>query len=125
MSFTLAEFALIPLPLRLDILGDSMPRAEAKVIQLKNVKPAIIRGGARPSRVQLAYLQRGIDQPGGKLPLFDEDGQRISDRTVRSCIEQGWAEPWFNNPLKPDWLVCKLTDLGRALIESDKTRSAS
>ena len=102
-----------------------MPKAEAKVIQLKEVKPATIRGGARPSRVQMAYLLRGLDQPGGKLPLFDEEGQRISDRTVRSCIEQGWAEPWFNNPLKPDWLVCKLTDLGRAQIDAEKTRSAS
>ena len=102
-----------------------MPKAEAKVIQLKEVKPATIRGGARPSRVQMAYLLRGVDQPGGKLPLFDEEGQRISDRTVRSCIEQGWAEPWFNNPLNPDWLVCKLTDLGRAQIELENTRSAS
>ena len=44
--------------------------------------------------------------------------QRISERTVRSCIEQGWAEPWFTNPLKPDWLVCKLTDEGRTAVGS-------
>ena len=69
-------------------------------------------GGHRPSKAQLAYLRRGLDQPGGKLPLFDAYGQRINDRTVQSCIDQGWAEPWFNNPLKPDWLVCKLTDAG-------------
>lgn len=67
----------------------------------------------------MAYLRRGLAQPGGKLPLFDGEGQRISDRTVRSCIEQGWAEPWFNNPLKPDWLVCKLTDNGRKLAAPD------
>ena len=92
-----------------------MSARQAKVIQLKDVKPAQQRGGARPSKAQMVYLQRGLEQPGGKLPLFDGDGQRISDRTVRSCIEQGWAAPWFNNPLKPDWLVCKLTDSGRAL----------
>ncbi len=70
----------------------------------------------RPTPVQLHWLTRGVDQPGGKLPLFDEWGQRINERTIRSCIEQGWAEPWFTNPLKPDWLVCKLTDSGRVLV---------
>ncbi|MBO6838643.1 MAG: hypothetical protein JJ878_18845 [Alphaproteobacteria bacterium] len=65
-------------------------------------------------------MRRGLRQPGGKLPLFDNEGQRISDRTVRSCIEQGWAEPWFNNPLKPDWLVCKLTESGRDLATPDQ-----
>ena len=71
---------------------------------------------AKPTAVQRAYLLRGLDQPGGKLPLFDERGQRYAERTVRACLEQGWAEPWFANPLKPDWLVCKLTDEGRALV---------
>ena len=77
-----------------------------------------IRSGVRhrPSTQQFHWLERGLDQPGGKLPLFDEWGQRISERTVKSCIEQGWAEPWFTNPLKPDWLVCKLTDAGRAAL---------
>lgn len=69
-----------------------------------------------PSPVQRAYLRRGLDQPGGKLPLFDAHGQQIDPRTIRACIEQGWAEPWFANPLKPDWLVCKLTPAGRAAV---------
>ena len=43
----------------------------------------------------------GLDQPGGKLPLFDRDGQRVDARTVQTCIDHGWAEPWFANPLKP------------------------
>lgn len=67
-----------------------------------------------PTPTQRSWLHRGVDQPGGKLPLFDEFGQHIDPRTVRACIEQGWAEPWYPNPLKPDWLVCKLTPLGRA-----------
>ena len=71
----------------------------------------------RPTPAQRAYLQRGLGQPGGKLPLFDENGQRYNSRTIRSCIEQGWAERWFDNPIKPDWLVCKLTAAGRALFE--------
>ena len=73
--------------------------------------------GLRPSEAQRAYLTRGLSQPGGKLPLFDEEGQRYSDRTVRSCRERGWAEPWFENPIKPDWTVCRLTEAGRAVLE--------
>ena len=69
-----------------------------------------------PTAQQREWLRRGLGQPGGKLPLFDQWGQRISERTVRSCIDQGWAEPWFSNPLKPDWLVCKLTDAGRSAV---------
>ena len=72
---------------------------------------------SRPSAAQLGWLKRGLKQPGGKLPLFDEWGQRINEQTIRSCIAQGWAEPWFANPLKPDWLVCKLTDAGRSMLE--------
>src|SRR3546814_5152015 len=64
----------------------------------------------RPPATQLAWLSRGLAQAGGKLPLFDRYGQRHDIRTIRSCIEQGWAEPWFKNPIKPDWLVCRLTD---------------
>lgn len=71
---------------------------------------------SRPTASQRLWLKRGLDQAGGKLPLFDTAGQRVSERTVRSCIEKGWAEPWFANPLKPDWLICKLTAEGRALF---------
>ena len=70
----------------------------------------------KPSSVQITWLKRGLEQPGGKLPLFDGNGQRIDPRTIRSCIENGWAEPWFHNPIKPDWLVCKLTPAGRAML---------
>lgn len=72
----------------------------------------------RPTVTQLAWLSRGLEQAGGKLPLFDRYGQRYDVRTIRSCIEQGWAEPWFKNPIKPDWLVCRLTEEGRALAEA-------
>jgi hypothetical protein len=70
-------------------------------------------GRARPTPAQKAWLTRGLGQPGGKLPLFDEQGQHYPQRTIRSCISQGWAEPWFDNPLKPDWMVCRLTEAGR------------
>lgn len=67
-----------------------------------------------PTTAQRAWLRRGLEQPGGKLPLFDTEGQQVCERTVRACIDKGWAEPWFSNPLKPDWIVCKLTDAGRS-----------
>jgi hypothetical protein len=75
-------------------------------------------GGSVPSLPELFYLRRGLGQPGGKLPLFDLDGQAIAPEVVGACLERGWAEPWFNNPLKPDWLVCKLTAAGRQVAAS-------
>ncbi len=75
---------------------------------------------SRPSRAQRAWLSRGLGQPGGKLPLFDLNGRRVSPRTVGSCLKQGWAEPWFANPLKPDWQICKLTDAGRNMLAAAK-----
>ena len=71
---------------------------------------------ARPTPVQSAWLKRGLAQPGDKLPLFDDLGQHYNPRTIRSCVDQGWAEPWIGNPLKPDWLVCKLTAAGRRAV---------
>ena len=68
-----------------------------------------------PTLPELLYLRRGVTQAGGKLPLFDLDGQAVAAAIVRRCLARGWAEPWFSNPLKPDWLVCKLTEVGRRL----------
>jgi hypothetical protein len=74
--------------------------------------------GPGPSMIEVLYLRRGLTQAGGKLPLFDLDGQEIDAAVVRRCLDRGWAEPWFNNPLKPDWLVCKLTEAGRRVAEA-------
>lgn len=71
----------------------------------------------RPTPSQAAWLRRGLDQPGGKLPLFDEHGQRVRQALVRACLSNGWVERWFNNPLKPDWLVCRLTERGRQTLQ--------
>lgn len=82
---------------------------------------------SQPTDAQRRYLGRGVGQPGGKLPLFDRNGQQIDRKTVESCLERGWAEPWFSNPLKPDWLVCRLTPSGRAALErgdADPTAAA-
>ena len=71
---------------------------------------------SRPSAAQRRYLETGLAEPGGKLPLFDAVGREIGAATVRACIREGWAEPWFANPTKPEWLVCKLTHRGRAAL---------
>jgi hypothetical protein len=73
----------------------------------------------RMTQAQRAWLLRGLDQPGGKLPLFDVDGKRVNPRTIKSCIDQGWAEPWYANPTKPDWLVCKLTSSGLEALDAE------
>jgi hypothetical protein len=79
----------------------------------------IVRLEMRPTHAQRRYLLRGLGQPGGKLPLFDDNGQRVAAETVRACVKAGWAEPWYRNPIKPDWLVCKLTDIGRAILRAN------
>lgn len=70
----------------------------------------------RLSAEEIAYLTMGLRQPGGKLPLFDDIGQEISASTIKSCVKKGLAERWFANPLKPEWLVCRLTEMGRDAI---------
>ncbi|MGF1610295.1 MAG: hypothetical protein ACFCUQ_12925 [Kiloniellales bacterium] len=79
----------------------------------------------RPTAAQRAYLRRGVNQPGWKLPLFDEQGQKYSTRTIRSCIEQGWAEAWFKNSLKPDWTVCRLTRAGYSAVRKARAQAPS
>lgn len=77
-----------------------------------------VLGSDLPSIYEMLYLRRGLSQAGGKLPLFDMDGQTVDVAIVKRCLSQGWAEPWFSNPLKPDWLVCKLTPEGRRIAAS-------
>jgi hypothetical protein len=70
----------------------------------------------RPSLPQKRYLERGLKQAGGKLPLFDLDGREIPRKTVEACIAHGWAEAWTSNPIKPEWLVCRLTAAGYRVL---------
>jgi len=96
-----------------------MSNADASTAVSVDPDAASEKGDAKrapqPNETQLRWLQRGLEQAGGKLPLFDRIGQKVNEQTVRSCIRHGWAEPWFNNPIKPDWLVCRLTDTGRSI----------
>ncbi len=74
------------------------------------------KAAVRPTAPQRRYLERGLDQPGGKLPLFDRDGREVPRKTIESCIAHGWAEAWARNPIKPDWLVCRLTPAGYQVL---------
>lgn len=89
--------------------------AHLKVVVDRDDAKDSVQAASAPSRAQRSWLRRGLEQPGGKLPLFDKNGKRIDARTIRRCLEAGWAEPWFSNPIKPDWLVCKLTEDGRRI----------
>ncbi|HEV2955643.1 MAG TPA: hypothetical protein VGX95_05965 [Xanthobacteraceae bacterium] len=73
-------------------------------------------GPARPTEAQRRYLERGLAEAGGKLPLFDRDGRQVPRKTVQACIAHGWAAPWTANPIKPDWVVCKLTPAGYRVL---------
>ena len=88
----------------------------------QSLKSRTVSGKLRPTAAQKRYLKLGQGQPGGKLPLFDSNGQRISPRTIRACVDAGWAEPWARNPIEPNWLVCKLTHEGADIVSSGATR---
>ena len=73
-----------------------------------------------PSAAQRRYLERGLREAGGKLPLFDEAGREIPRRTIEACVAHGWAELWGANPVKPDWLVCRLTEAGYRVLGHER-----
>src|SRR5437879_12172801 len=75
-----------------------------------------IAAGVRPTEAQRRYLERGLTQAGGKLPLFDRDGREVPKKTIESCLVHGWAAPWANNPIKPDWVVRRLTHSGYGVL---------
>jgi len=80
--------------------------------------------GIRPTEAQHRYLARGLAQAGGKLPLFDKDGREVPKRTVESCLAHGWAERWSHNPVKPEWLVCRLTAAGYLALGAQPPNTA-
>ena len=78
-----------------------------------------IAADMRPTVGQRRYLARGLTEPGGKLPLFDLEGREVAKNTVESCVARGWASPWVQNPIKPAWLVCRLTPAGYRVLGGD------
>ncbi|MDE1931243.1 MAG: hypothetical protein KGI43_06755 [Alphaproteobacteria bacterium] len=90
---------------------------------LKPVPPAKPLRPPSPSANQRAWLQRGLTEPGGKLPLFDAKGREIDHRTIQACLDAGWAEPWFANPLNPAMQICRLTEKGRTAAEGRRAKT--
>jgi hypothetical protein len=43
----------------------------------------------KPTPFQRRWLRRGLDQVGGKVPLFVEYGRQVGERTVKSRINKG------------------------------------
>lgn len=87
---------------------------------MRAILPALASVPVSPlSDEQKRWLQAGLSQPGGKLPLHDDKGVRISAQTIRSCVQAGLAEPWCVNPIHSDTMVCRLTPSGRALVSKD------
>src|SRR3954453_22994626 len=72
-------------------------------------RPAAAR---RPTQAQWRYLERGLTQAGGKLPLFDRNGREVSRKTIESCIAQGWPPAWWPTPTKPYGVVARLLEGG-------------
>lgn len=94
-----------------NVNGIGKPRSGVKhMSRVKNTAAAL-------SAEEKTYLSMGLMQAGGKLPLFDTSGQEIRRAIIQSCLKKGYAETWFANPLKPDWLVCRLTEEGRKLAQ--------
>jgi len=76
-----------------------------------------VSGGAG-KHAALRFLQNGLRAPGGKLPLFDDEGQRIDTDLLRFCLDSGLAETWFVGEAGPDMPVYRLTDKGCAALGS-------
>src|SRR5260370_27741139 len=87
-----------PLTMSTAVLIDTKPSNE-------NASTVETQGELKPSTAQRAWLLRGLNQPGGKLPLFDESGQRISPRTIPSSLDQCWSQPGVAKPTQPYLLL--------------------
>lgn len=68
------------------------------------------------SAAQRAYLKRGVGQPGGRLPLFDWSGQKVSTSTVQACVRRGWAERVTSSP-QAQLPHYRLTESGSDLLD--------
>ena len=69
------------------------------------------------------WLRGGEDRNDGRLALFDQFGEPIDKKVVKSAIASGLAEPWFANPMRPQWTVCRLTKKGQDFLSRPaKTR---
>lgn len=64
-----------------------------------------------------SWLRAGADRQDGRLALFDQFGEPIEKKIVRTAIVSGLAEHWFASPMRPQWTVCRLTQKGRTYLD--------
>src|ERR1700736_328230 len=74
-------------------------------IEPMSEEPEEIAATLRPTEPQRRYLERGLAEPGGKLPLFDRDGREVVSRTTQACI------PWLGGALDPQSDQARLAGL--------------
>lgn len=74
---------------------------------------------------QREWLQAGLNQAGGKLPLYKTSGERFPSSLISSCVQAGLAEPWALNPLRNQWQVCRLTEVGKTALLQTKTEDST
>ncbi len=72
--------------------------------------------GVAHKSAALRFLKSGLRSPGGKLPLFDEEGQRVDGDLMRYCVESGLAETWFVESRQPDLPIYRITEKGCAAL---------
>ncbi len=85
-----------------------------RVTQSQLVPPS-----SAPTEEQRRWLRSGLHQPGGKLPLYDAEGGRVSALLIEACLQAGWAEPWVPGPTLAKVRICRLTATGKASLEGD------
>jgi hypothetical protein len=98
------------------MMGENKPPAQHLDHPHQHQDDAANTASVRPTEPQKRYLERGLCEPGGKLPLFDRNGREVPKKTIEACIAHGWAKAWTENPIQPDWLVCRLTPEGYRVI---------
>jgi len=62
------------------------------------------------------WLRGGGAREDGRLALFDQFGEPIDKKIVKTAIASGFAEPWFTNPMRPQWTICRLTRKGQDFL---------
>ena len=79
---------------------------------------------ARETEIELRnWLRGGLDREDGRLAIFDSFGEPVNKAVIKSAISEGLAEPWFSSPMRPQWMVCRLTPKGRTVLNrAAKTR---
>ena len=69
------------------------------------------------SQAQLSYLMGGMTRIDGKLPLFDESGEKIPQPTIDAVVKKGWAEPVYTRTFLKDMGIYRITDLGKQILK--------